>query len=343
MRLSIIIPCLNEAAALPPLLSQLQAQQGLHPPAQIVLADGDSTDGSRELALAAGAQVVRSERGRARQMNAAARAAQGDWLLFLHADSRLTRDTQLRDALAQLRGEPRSAGHFALRFQRTRTGHEAFYRRLEHKTTLSRPGTINGDQGLLISAAYFRELGGYDESLPFLEDQRLAARIFAGGQWHLLPGLLETSARRFETEGVHVRYALMAILMSLHEIGAHEFFEQAPALYRPQDQAAALDLRPFLALARRCLRQHGRRRSWLAIGRYAAAHAWQVPHTLALRLGRDPQGWLRAHDRWLAPALRHLPALCALLPALWFYLWLPVVSRGSGMRDAERGKEQKKA
>lgn len=295
---------------------------------EIIVADGGSSDDTCALARAHGAAIITAPRGRAAQMNAGARAASAERLLFLHADSGLNSQTLLTDALAAYCTwpEPRSAGHFALRFIGTTPGHELFYRHLEAKTRLNRPGTINGDQGLLISRAYFNDLGGYDESLPFLEDQRIAAKIFAGGHWLLLPGELQTSARRFEREGHAARYTLMAMLMGLHAADVHEFFAEAPQVYRAQSEARALDLRPFMALARKALRRRGIWKTLWPIGRYVRGNSWQL--FFARDIGRT-DGRLRClefHDRHLAAALdnRYCDALATLLLAAWFYLYLPL-------------------
>ena len=156
----------------------------------------------------------------------------------MHADSRLTRTDQLARALDALKrvstDAGHMAGHFPLRFERERHAYRWPYRFMEAKTTLNRPGTFNGDQGLLISAAFFQSLGGFDERLPFLEDQRLAARILATGRWITLPDALTTSARRFETEGLYRRCILMALIMGCENSGLHEFFAHAPDAYRAQ-------------------------------------------------------------------------------------------------------------
>ncbi len=87
MRLCIIVPILNEAQRLPRLLDELAPlqRQGV----EVILVDGGSDDGSAGMVEAAGFTLVRSARGRARQMNAGAALARGDTLLFLHADTRL--------------------------------------------------------------------------------------------------------------------------------------------------------------------------------------------------------------------------------------------------------------
>ncbi|MFA5939553.1 MAG: glycosyltransferase, partial [Sinimarinibacterium sp.] len=180
-RLSVIIPTLNEREALPALLDALRAQQGID--LECVIADGGSDDGTVELARARGTTVIDCGRGRGWQMNAGARTASGEWLLFLHADSQLEDPGLLRDALVALHAEASGdtvvAGHFALRFARDEAGHDGFFRFLEAKSASNRPYTINGDQGLLIAHRHFDMLGGFDESLPVFEDQRMAARIFA--------------------------------------------------------------------------------------------------------------------------------------------------------------------
>lgn len=337
--LSVIIPALNEAASLPRLLAQLRAQAGVQ--LEIVVADGGSTDDTPQLAATADV-LVRAPRGRGAQMNAGARAARAEALLFLHADSELGHSRVLQQALAFWRPQAakRSAGHFALRFTQAQPGHENFFRYLEAKTRLNRPGTINGDQGLLIRREYLDELGGFDESLPFLEDARIGAKISAGGHWLLLPGELGTSARRFESEGHAARYTLMALMMGLHAAGAEEFFTQAPQVYRAQPQAGPLALRPYLSLARAVIRRRGLWKTLRAVGRYARENAWQCFLWRDVRRNDGRHRCLEFHDRHLARLLDHRPfdTLAALLLAIWFYLYLPIADRISGLVQRRRAR-----
>ena len=322
--LSVIIPTLNEAAVLPALLVQLSGQRGVE--LEVIVADGGSSDGTP--ALASGVTVIAAPRGRAAQMNAGALAANGQYLLFLHADSALPSPTLLAEALAALRAQAqlRVAGHFGLRFQREHSGHEYFFRYLEGKTRLNRPGTINGDQGLMLARSYFEELGGYDRTLPFFEDQRIAAKIFAGGRWLLLPGELHTSARRFEAEGHRARYTLMAMTMGLHAAGAQEFFAQAPQLYPAQEQAGALDLRPFMQLARRVIGARGFWKTMRSIGRFVRENTWQLAYARDVRRGDGELRCLRRFERHAEQRLNHIlfDLLATLAVSAWFYLLLPL-------------------
>jgi rSAM/selenodomain-associated transferase 2 len=334
--LSIIIPTLNEAAALPVLLDQLRRQEGVD--CEILAADGGSDDATLELARQAGARAVAAPRGRGAQMNAGARVARGQYLLFLHADSELQSTLQLREALDALKARvaiegPRCAGHFALRFVRSGPGHGLFYRYLEEKTALNRPGTINGDQGLLLPAEYFRELGGFDQRLPFLEDPDIADRIFASGRWHLLPGRLLTSARRFESEGAGRRYTVMALIMGLRAAGAHEYFAQAAAGHAGRSQDGPLRVGDHLALAWRVLRQAGWRRAMGIVyraGRYSRQNSWQPFFWCDVALHRGPgpvrTRWLRFHDRVIWPLTdnRLFDLLVAIGIAAWFLGVLPL-------------------
>ncbi|MEQ1440359.1 TIGR04283 family arsenosugar biosynthesis glycosyltransferase [Fontimonas sp. SYSU GA230001] len=332
-RLSVIVPTLNERGTLPDLLDDLRAQQDLD--LECIVADASSDDGTAELARARGATVIDCGRGRGWQMNAGARTASGEWLLFLHADSRLDDPHLLRDALTALQSEPGGeaivAGHFRLRFARSGPGHERFFRFLEAKSASNRRHTINGDQGLLIARRHFERLGGYDESLPIFEDQRIAARIFACGRWVLLPGTLTTSARRFEAEGHAARYALMAIMMGAHAAGLDEFLRAAPRLYVPQGEARALQLAVFRRALRELLAQRSLRETLDAVwqcGRLARDNAWQLALLLDLRHGaRGCDGpALHLFDRRIAPLLDNPLAdgLAAVLAAFWFFAWLPL-------------------
>lgn len=335
-RLTVVIPTLDEAASLPELLADLQAQQGLA--LRIVIADGGSRDGTPALARAAGATLVTAPRGRGLQMNAGA-AADPDpdgYLLFLHADSRLTSPTLLADAVAALATaaarDPRpQAGHFRLRFLRRSDADAGLYDWMESKTALSRPGTINGDQGLLLSRRDHARLGPFDTRLPYLEDQDYAARVFAHGTWHCLPGELGTSARRFEREGAVARYRLMALMMGAWSAGLWAFFDEAPQVYAAQGATERLRLRPYVDLVHRLLRRQGLRGAagtlWRASS-FIAAQRWQYFHYRDWARRPRPAVWLARYDRWplsLPPGLASALTLPLLLA--WLYIWLPLRER----------------
>lgn len=340
--LSVVIPAIDEAASLPPLLHQLRGQRGVE--LELILADGGSRDGTRRLARELGARVVDAPAGRGRQMNRGAAAARGDWLLFLHADSGLVEAEQLARALAALRrriarvGHDRVAGHFRLRFRRQQQGSDLAYRYYEEKSALNRPECTNGDQGMLLSHRFFDRLGGFDEGLWFLEDQRLAETIRSRGEWITLPGHLTTSARRFEREGLRNRMILSALIMNFHAIGMEAFFHRAATVYRNQGDTGRLRLTPLFRLVDDLNREAGpaeARRRWLATGRYLRSHAWQPFFWLDVALqplfrGRHPLLW--SYDRLFGrlPAPPPLDWAAAALAWLWFRTSARVFRRAEG-------------
>lgn len=335
--LTVVIPALNEAAALPMLLAQLRLQKDVL--LEVIVADGGSTDGTDTLATGAGATVVRAPRGRGAQMNAGAAQAKAPLLLFLHADSAFSSPLQLRRAIDALSRDfvangGRIAGHFALRFARSVPGRDFFYRYLEEKTALGRPYTINGDQGLLLGKTYFRELGGFDERLPFLEDQRIAGRIFESGKWILFDTPLVTSARRFEAEGPHRRYTLMALIMGLHAAQAQEWFAGATQVYAEQAQTGRLRVGAWLALTWSVLIAAGPRRAWqilFAAGRFSRQNSWQLFYwwdaLLRPILGPDRYPFLNFHDRVVARITGNvvIDVLATVNISIWFLLVLTPV------------------
>jgi len=282
--LTIIIPAINELDNLRRLTTDIQQQQGIVP--KILIADGGSKDGTQVFAREERILLLACPPGRGKQMNLAARQISSGLLLFLHADTRLPNPDTLRRALEHYSlHQPHYsgilAGHFPIRFERKDAHrHKLFWRYAEEKTQFNRPDTINGDQGLLISKAHFTDLGGFDEALHFLEDQKIAEMIFKRGQWIVLPDYILTSARRFETEGKHRLYILMAIIMGLFKTGFSDFFELAPALYRQQKFARKLSLTPFFKLIWQIKAQKlGLKKSvraWYRVGRYVRSHSWQL-------------------------------------------------------------------
>lgn len=339
--LSIIIPTFNEAEALPLLLDDLALQQGIA--LEIIIADGGSTDLTGSIAkelFAAGTlpgTCVVGPRGRGLQLNAGAGVAKSDWLLFMHADSRLGDELLLRKALDFMRGHQQRqpdrmiAGRFQLKFGSP--GHNGdfgffFY---EAKARLDRPGCIHGDQGMLMTRSCFYNLGPFREDLPVMEDTSLAEVIRASGQWLLLPGTIVTSARRFESEGIKARQTLNSLMMNFLAIGWLEFFARAPDVYRQQDHTKPLQLLPFYKLIRELLSKmtiRQRLKIWLSTGRYVRSQAWQLGFALDCRKayqGRAESGrldnyWLEWFDRWFDPLTNHCVgrAFTALLVRLWF-------------------------
>lgn len=222
-------------------------------------------------------------------------------------------------------GHDRVAGHFGLRFEGRGTASPDAYYFYEAKARLNRPDCVRGDQGFLLAASYFQDSGGFDESLPYLEDVRLAARIGRTGVWVNLPGVLTTSARRFEAEGLGRRQLFNAMLCNFDRIGLHGYLAAAPDAYRQRSGARPLRLTPFLRLARQALgaeRRPAQARYWLRTGRFIAANAWQLAFALDCRLnrrrgwrpGEGPRVWLERYERGWHRVLESLP--CAMATAL---------------------------
>ncbi|HEX8126897.1 MAG TPA: TIGR04283 family arsenosugar biosynthesis glycosyltransferase [Allosphingosinicella sp.] len=167
--LSVVIPALNAAATLGPCLDSVREAE------EIIVVDGGSTDGTPALAQGCGARFVQSPRGRGVQLAAGAAAAKGDWLLFLHADTRLA--PGWREAAGrQIARRPGAAACFRFRLD----AHEKRARLIEAGVALRvrALGLPYGDQGLLLSRRLYDEVGGY-RPLPLMEDVDLVRRIGA--------------------------------------------------------------------------------------------------------------------------------------------------------------------
>jgi rSAM/selenodomain-associated transferase 2 len=194
VRLSLLVPVLDEARALGGLLDHLD---GLDGDWEVILADGGSSDATVALAAARGARVIAAPRGRAVQMNAAAAAAGGDVLVFLHADSRLPPDAHA--TLVRALADPATVGgNFALRFD----GEDRFARVLGAWYAVQRRlGVYYGDSTIWVRRTAFDALGGY-RALEIMEDYDFARRLERHGATACLPGPALTSGRRWRAHGV---------------------------------------------------------------------------------------------------------------------------------------------
>lgn len=300
--LSVIVPTLNEAVNIGSLLDQLSAQQ--HIELDVIVVDGGSSDDTCRIVDASPARLLKSAAGRGRQMNVGAAAANMDWLLFLHADSKLTSASQLIDAMTYIQTiDGIRAGHFAIQFDTDNPETKKSLAFFEAKTGLNRPGTFNGDQGLLISAEHFDLLGRFAENRPFLEDQDFGRRFIERGRFVTLPSCLTTSARRFEEEGLQERIFLNAIIMGMFTLGHDGFFDRAPGIYRHAADGDRLDLLPFFRLVRSSLFDRGPIVGiWRCcqIGQYASRNSWQLMLLRGLKTGGVKEA-LGFFDRYISP------------------------------------------
>ena len=214
MRLSVVIPTLDEAAALPALLDDLRELKPLF--GEIVIADAGSSDGTVDLARAAGARIVPAPRGRARQLNAGAQYSRGDWLLFLHADSRI--DTAacaaIRDALAVVPPVDAAVFRFAIDLP------PVWKRMIEAGQAIRESlfGLAYGDQGLLIRRECFDAVGGYPE-LPLMEDVVMIRRLRRRYGVARLPAAVLTSGRRYRQRGIVRTWISHTLFITLFAAG----------------------------------------------------------------------------------------------------------------------------
>jgi rSAM/selenodomain-associated transferase 2 len=194
---------LNEAATLPELLAHLLPFQ--RHGCEVLLVDGGSVDGGPVLACAAGFRVLRAESGRARQMNAGARVACGEVLLFLHADTRLPAGACAAIGLG-LGGAARAWGRFDVTIAgRSRgLGLVAFCMNLRSRWS----GIATGDQAIFVTRAAFDACGGFPEQ-ALMEDIELSRRLKRLAAPVCLRQRVVTSGRRWDTAGLWPTILLM--------------------------------------------------------------------------------------------------------------------------------------
>jgi len=195
-KISIIIPTINEANNLPLLLSDLST---IHKDGEIIIVDCGSEDKTIDIANIYGAKVLISkERNRGLQLGIGARNSKGDWLIFLHADTRLTHDW-FRKTNSFLKGNRSSIYYFKFQIKNK----NIIYRFLElfvnTRTILFK--TPYGDQGLVINRKTYFKNDGYRE-IPIMEDLDFIMRLRNKSNLKLLNVPIYTSSRKWNKSNI---------------------------------------------------------------------------------------------------------------------------------------------
>jgi len=219
LRLSVIIPALNEAENIGAVVEAVRRAN----PHEVIVVDGGSTDSTAELAAQAGATVLNSPPGRGRQQRLGAERAQGEWLVFLHADTKLPEDYP--HVVAQTLSRPEVAAG-AFRFKLDEPG--ARYRWIERLVAwrcrfFELP---YGDQAIFVRAAVLAQVGGFPD-LPIMEDYELIRRLRKLGRIEVSSAAAATSARRLRKLG-----ALNAALTNIGCLAAYKLGVSAETIAR---------------------------------------------------------------------------------------------------------------
>jgi rSAM/selenodomain-associated transferase 2 len=195
MRLSIIVPVLDEAGVI---AAALDALAGLRAAGhEVIVVDGGSTDGTPDFAAPRADRVARAPRGRASQMNAGERLASGDVLLFLHADTRLPprADGAVLDGLA---GSGRAWGRFDVRIEGAHPLLRVVAALMNARSRWT--GIATGDQAIFVRRDAFAAVGGFPP-VALMEDIALSTALKRVSRPLCLRERVVTSGRRWESRG----------------------------------------------------------------------------------------------------------------------------------------------
>ncbi len=196
MKISIIIPVLNEEGTIETTIEHLHQSSAVSFLKEIIVVDGGSTDNTVAVAQKTGAKVISSSTGRAKQMNAGAQCAKGDILYFLHVDTLppLHFDSSIVKAIEK----GFEAGCFQMRFDSS----SRFLRFFAWFSRLNLKLCRGGDQSLFITKNLFERLNGFNEAYQVYEDNEFIGRLYAHTRFKILSQYVKTSARRYEKKGM---------------------------------------------------------------------------------------------------------------------------------------------
>jgi rSAM/selenodomain-associated transferase 2 len=211
--ISIIVPVLNESVLLGAFLQRLRAAA---PDAEVIVVDGGSNDGTSGLSVSLADRVLRSARGRAKQMNAGAAVARGAVLWFLHADSVIPGNA-LEEITRVLRDDRNAGGCFRLRLP----GRERIYRVSDSLGNIGVQvfGFALGDHGIFCRRRAFFDAGQFPD-VPLMEDAELYRALSRSGRMRQLSAAITGNQRRYEELGLYRTTAYYILILGLYLAGA---------------------------------------------------------------------------------------------------------------------------
>ena len=212
MKLSIILPVLNEAESLADKLKDLQPLRGA---CELIVVDGGSQDNSRAIAAVLVDKVLQSPRGRARQMNIGAAAATGDVLLFLHADTQLP--AAAHETILQTMANGYQWGRFDVVFDDTRWVFKLIAQMMNWRSRWT--GIATGDQAMFVTRKAFAQVGGFP-NIVLMEDIAISKHLNKHWGPVCLSAKVTTAARRWQQNGVLRTIFLMWYLRLIYFLGA---------------------------------------------------------------------------------------------------------------------------
>lgn len=232
---SVVVPVLDEAERLPRLLADLAAQT--LPPAEVLVVDGGSADGTAALAEVAGARVLRPHhRGIAVQRNAGATESGGDLLLFVDADVRLP-PLFLERLSGEMRRRRLDVACPLFRPLTTSRAVRAFFVVMNVVFTATAPVAASGaGMCIAIRRDLFEHLGGFDPRYRF-EDAELIRRAGRVGRYRVAPVRVLVSDRRFRRDGIAATirtYALIGVFVALGMFRLANVVDYGFGAYRPE-------------------------------------------------------------------------------------------------------------
>nr|MBC7612767.1 TIGR04283 family arsenosugar biosynthesis glycosyltransferase [Pseudopedobacter sp.] len=216
MFISIIIPTYNEIEHISALLNHLQKVS--HDQIEILVSDGGSTDGTLEEVLKSNIKIIKSpEKGRAKQLNFAARYAKGNILYFIHADTipPLTFEMDIQEAINE--GYPVGCYRFKFDSNKSILKVNAYFTRFD------RLMCRGGDQSLFITRELFEELDGYCEEHKVMEDYDIIIRARKKNKFKIIPKNVIVSARKYDYNSyLKVNIANLAAFMMYYTNVDHD-------------------------------------------------------------------------------------------------------------------------